>query len=81
MKRTVIVDNLEENFSLQPENGLAIKTWLTDPKDTALFQLAPLLLKIVENEGVDDVRKFLETQRLFNQELISAIAHGAPISN
>ena len=37
IKKTLIVDNLEENFSLQPENGLAIKTWLSDGKDTALF--------------------------------------------
>ena len=61
LRKTIIVDNLAENFSLHPENGIAIKTWQSDAKDTALFQLAPLLLKICESGGVDDVRQYLQT--------------------
>lgn len=30
LNRTIIVDNLAENFQLQPENGIFIKSWFTD---------------------------------------------------
>jgi len=30
LTKTVIVDNLPENFSLQPNNGIAIKSWFND---------------------------------------------------
>lgn len=46
LSRTIIVDNIAENFQLQPENGIFIKSWFTDPSDTALFELAPLLVAI-----------------------------------
>jgi len=32
----IIVDNVAENFQLQPDNGIFIKTWLDDPLDNAL---------------------------------------------
>lgn len=76
LNTTIIVDNLKENFSLQPRNGIEIKTWMSDGRDTALFQLAPLLLKVVEGTGVEDVRVFLDTQRNLNKPLIDAIAFG-----
>lgn len=47
LNKTIIVDNISENFLLQPENGIAIKSWYSDPKDTALTELAPLLVQIV----------------------------------
>jgi len=67
LNRMIIVDNLAENFQFQPENGIMIKTWVGDPHDTALFELAPilkgsyfsLLVEIVIKK-VDDVRKALE---------------------
>lgn len=43
---TIIVDNIAENFQLQPENGIFIKSWFTDERDTALYELAPLLVAI-----------------------------------
>ncbi len=46
ISRMIIVDNIAENFQLQPENGIFIKSWFTDEKDTALFELAPLLVAI-----------------------------------
>lgn len=49
LTKTIIVDNIAENFALQPANGILIKTWISDPKDTSLFELAPLLLKVVES--------------------------------
>jgi TFIIF-interacting CTD phosphatases, including NLI-interacting factor len=30
LSKTIIVDNLAENFALQPDNGIFIKTWLND---------------------------------------------------
>lgn len=44
LNRTIIVDNISENFLLQPANGICIKSWYNDPDDTALMQLAPLLV-------------------------------------
>lgn len=58
LSKMIIVDNIAENFALQPDNGILIKTWISDPKDTALFELAPFLLKIIEQQ-CDDTRKLL----------------------
>jgi len=38
------VDNLPENFRLQPDNGIAIKSWYDDHEDNALLELAPVLV-------------------------------------
>lgn len=43
LHRTIIVDNVAENFSQQPDNGIFIKSWFDDVSDTALLELAPLL--------------------------------------
>ena len=43
LNKCIIVDNVAENFSLQPDNGIFIKSWFHDPTDTALLELAPLL--------------------------------------
>ena len=55
LRRTIIVDNVAENFQLQPENGIAIKTWIDDWRDQGLTMLAPLLKRIV-TARVPDVR-------------------------
>lgn len=55
LNRTIIVDNVAENFSLQPDNGIFIRSWFDDMKDTALKELAPLLKckwKRVHNNNV-----------------------------
>lgn len=43
LDRTLIIDNVQENFMLQPHNGIFILSWYDDPQDTALFSLTPLL--------------------------------------
>jgi len=48
LSKTIIVDNIAENFALQPDNGIYIKTWFDDVNDTALSELAPLLKQIVK---------------------------------
>lgn len=55
LSRTIIIDNNAENFQLQPDNGIYIKTWHDDPHDIALKQLAKLLVRVLE-EGEEDIR-------------------------
>ena len=43
LERTIIVDNIADNFLLQKLNGIFISTWHDDPYDTELKQLIPLL--------------------------------------
>ena len=43
LSRTIIIDNVAENFQLQPENGIFIKSWFEDPNDNVLAELTPLL--------------------------------------
>ena len=50
LNKTIIVDNVAENFSKQPENGILIKSWYDDPNDDALFELGPLLKLIVNRK-------------------------------
>ena len=63
LSKTLIVDNVAENFQLQPDNGVFIRTWIDDPTDNALEELAPLLTEIVLN-GVADVRDALKVFRM-----------------
>jgi CTD small phosphatase-like protein 2 len=62
LNKTIIVDNVAENFSLQPDNGIFIKSWFDDMSDTALLELAPLLKQIVQ-KSVKDVREALRKFR------------------
>jgi len=55
LSRILIIDNLPENFKLQPNNGLAIKTWNEDMKDTQLVDLEKILTDIY-NRRVPDIR-------------------------
>lgn len=72
LHKTIIVDNVAENFSLQPDNGIFIKSWFEDPSDTALHELAPLLKQIVEKK-VKDVREAL---RKFRDQMLEQIQKG-----
>jgi CTD small phosphatase-like protein 2 len=48
------------NFQRQPENGIEIRSWYDDPKDTALAELAPILLQIAKHPS-EDLRIALAT--------------------
>lgn len=55
LSKVVIVDNLPENFSLQQNNGIGIKSWFNDNKnDKELLKLAKVLQGFV---GCSDVRE------------------------
>ena len=43
LSRTIIVDNVAENFQRTPDNGIFIRTWMDDPDDCALIELCPIL--------------------------------------
>lgn len=51
LTKTIIVDNVAENFQKQPENGILIKSWYDDPNDDALYELGPLLKLIISKKG------------------------------
>jgi CTD small phosphatase-like protein 2 len=61
-KRTIIIDNISDNFILQPENGIFISTWYDDMHDRFLEEITPLLREIVEKK-VPDVRIALRRYR------------------
>ena len=56
----VIVDNVALNFQRQQENGIEIRSWYDDPKDTALKELTPILQSIC-NHPSKDLRIALST--------------------
>lgn len=53
LSKTIIVDNIPENFQLQADNGIFIKSWFKDPDDSALFELMPLLRGNIQTYGRD----------------------------
>jgi TFIIF-interacting CTD phosphatase-like protein len=60
LSRTVIVDNLPENFARQPENGIEILTWTTDAWDTELQKLQnQLMFHLSVNNKPRDIRDII----------------------
>lgn len=43
LSKTIIIDNIAENFQFHSENGIYVKSWFNDPYDTVLLDLIPLL--------------------------------------
>jgi CTD small phosphatase-like protein 2 len=48
IQKTIIIDNISDNFILQPENGIFISTWYDDMTDKFLDEITPLLKEIVD---------------------------------
>ncbi|CAK94712.1 unnamed protein product (macronuclear) [Paramecium tetraurelia] len=72
VKRTIIIDNLAENFKFQPDNGIQIHSWYGDQDDQALLFLSPLLIQIVQKK-IPDVRDAL---RKFRDQMQKNIENG-----
>ena len=52
LSNIIIVDNMPQNFRLQPENGIYIKPfWGKDNEDDVLFALTKILLQMVDDGG------------------------------
>ena len=57
--KIIIVDNIAQNYRLQKENGINIKSFYgDDPNDRILYQLGKILIAIAQNGG--DVRKSIK---------------------
>ena len=50
LERTIIVDNLRENFRWQPANGIEITTWYCDEFDQELTRIAAFLINLAETQ-------------------------------
>ena len=72
MSKTLIIDNISDNFILQPDNGIFISTWYDDMNDNFLEQISPLLVELVEKK-VPDVRKGL---RSYRDQILRQISNG-----
>ena len=59
LSKVIIIDNLPDNFKLQPHNGLAIKTWLDEMKDTQLNDIGQFLKNLISKRP-SDVRSVLQ---------------------
>jgi Dullard-like phosphatase family protein len=59
LSKTLIVDNSADNFRLQPDNGILIKSWYGEEGDEALKTLGPLLERVIK-DGFEDVREALK---------------------
>lgn len=44
LESMIIIDNVADNFKLQPQNGIYIKSWYDDEADTVLSDLTPVLV-------------------------------------
>jgi CTD small phosphatase-like protein 2 len=74
LSKVLIVDNVAENFQLQPDNGIFIRTWYDDMNDAALKELSPLLKEIAIKQ-VKDIRQALRNLR---DQMIKQIQEGVP---
>jgi len=43
LEKTIIIDNLKENFCWQPSNGIHIITWYDDESDDELLKISNFL--------------------------------------
>ena len=59
LSKILIVDNNKDNFSLQPENGLHICSFIGDQNDDELYNLSNDLMKIVECKK-NDIRPVIK---------------------
>ena len=59
LSKVIIIDNLKENFKLQPNNGIFIKTWTNDINDVQLKDLL-IILKDIASLKVNDVRTIIQ---------------------
>jgi TFIIF-interacting CTD phosphatase-like protein len=48
LQKTIIVDNIKENFERQEGNGIEIVTWKADPMDRELDNLMVFLRGVID---------------------------------
>ena len=76
LDKILIIDNMPQNFKLQKNNGIMIKSfWGNDPNDNILNELAIILIKIAEDGG--DIKNGLIK---YKNEIINKIMIGNSIN-
>ena len=76
LSKTIIVDNMAQNFKLQKENGILISSfWGEDFKDDSLYFLGKILVNIsmemIENKYLIDIRQLIFKYR---EEILSHVS-------
>ena len=66
LSKIIIIDNMKDNFQMQPNNGLYVKTWINDINDYQFKDLMKILKDIVLL-NVSDVRPIIEK---INEEIL-----------
>jgi len=55
LSNIIIIDNSPVCYSLQPENAIPIQTWRSNPSDTELLDLMPILWALSTVENIPDI--------------------------
>ena len=63
LEKIIIVDNIEENYQLQPNNGLNISDFEGDENDNELEFLLEDLLEIVKQPGKNVINELPKIRR------------------
>lgn len=75
LSRTIIVDNLRENYVYHKDNGIEISSWYDDYSDRCLYHLGEILRDIhsmfKRGAEVFDIRKELLKRQSIIHELVS----------
>ena len=70
LNRTIIVDNMKQNYKNQPNNGITIRPfWGKDVEDTALVDLLDILKKIAD-KGMDVINGL----KYYKEDIISKVS-------
>jgi len=87
LKNVILVDNAPVSYSLQPQNGIPIKTWIDDQNDKELLNLLPVLEYLSHAEdvryeirklGISEHKGFLYAQQIIG--IIKTVENTAPAS-
>jgi CTD small phosphatase-like protein 2 len=71
LSKTIIVDNMPQNFRLQKENGILIKTFYgEDQSDKSLLELIPILTEMAKTPGKD----LRDALALFKDEILKKVS-------
>jgi hypothetical protein len=64
MNRTILIDNISDNYAKQPLNGLSSITWKDNIFDSQLLDLKDILLFIHQHnvEDVTELIKFIKNE-------------------
>ena len=70
LNKTIIVDNMKQNYKNQPNNGITIRPfWGKDVEDTALVDLLDILVKIAEKK-----MNVITGLKFYKEDIISKVS-------